>query len=129
MNINFKRYFLYLVRWQLSTPILAPVVAYFKHSPSVFGTPEDWIGSSAANLIGGLIFFWVDKFIFTSKTLQSQWEIRENTSCVDCNKICRGYRLAKTGNYDRLNVKAPQFRCEDCSQKKLDELKTRGVRV
>jgi len=60
---------LYLFRWQLSTPILAPVIAFFKHSPSIFGTKEDWIGSAIANLIGGLIFFWVDRFIFTSEKL------------------------------------------------------------
>jgi len=64
-----KRYLLYLFRWQLSTPILAPVIAFFKHSPSIFGTKEDWIGSAIANLIGGLIFFWVDRFIFTSEKL------------------------------------------------------------
>ncbi|MDD5146929.1 MAG: hypothetical protein PHV63_00040 [Candidatus Daviesbacteria bacterium] len=129
MNVNLKRYSLYLVRWQLSTPILAPVVAYFKHSPSVFGTAEDWIGSAIANLIGGLIFFWVDKFIFTSKTLEAQWEVKENIKCSDCGKISRGYRLAKTSNYDRLNTKTPQFRCEDCSQKKSKELRTKGVQI
>lgn len=129
MNINFRRYFLYLVRWQLSTPILAPVVAYFKHSPSIFGTREDWIGSAVANLIGGLIFFWVDKFIFTSKALESQWEIRDNANCTDCDKESRGYRLAKTANYDRLSVKNPQFRCEDCSKKKTKELRKKGIKV
>ncbi|MDD5415531.1 MAG: hypothetical protein PHE48_00825 [Candidatus Daviesbacteria bacterium] len=129
MNINFKRYSLYLFRWQLSTPILAPVVAYFKHSPSVFGTTEDWIGSAIANLIGGLIFFWVDKFIFTSKTLGAQWEVKENIECVDCGRISRGYRLAKTNNYDRLNTKTPQFRCEDCSRKKSAELKRKGIKL
>ncbi len=67
MKINFKRYALYLIRWQLSTPILAPVVAYFKNSPSMFGTKEDWIGSAVAKLIGGFIFFWVVQFIFSSK--------------------------------------------------------------
>lgn len=129
MNINFKRYFIYLIRWQLSTPILAPVVAYFKHSPSIFGTTEDWIGSSVANLIGGLIFFWVDKFIFTSKALDAQWEVKENAKCVDCDKVTRGYRLAKTTNYNRLNVKTPEFRCENCSQKKASELRKKGVKV
>lgn len=129
MNINFKRYFLYLARWQLSTPILAPVVAYFKHSPSIFGTLADWIGSTVANLIGGLIFFWVDRFIFTSKMLESQWEIKESTNCFDCGEVTRGYRLAKTSNYDRLNSKAPQFRCEDCSQKKTHELRKKGIKV
>lgn len=108
---------------------MAPVVAYFKHSPSVFGTAEDWIGSTVANLIGGLIFFWVDKFIFTSKALESQWEVRDNINCVDCGANTRGYRLAKTINYDRLNVKNPEFRCENCSKKKIKKLRTKGIKV
>ena len=128
MKINFKKYGLYLIRWQLSTPILAPVVAYFKHSSSIFGTREDWIGSAVANLIGGLIFFWVDRFIFTSKDLEAQWEIKENIKCVDCEKIARGYRLVKTKNYDRIKHD-PEFRCEECSKRKTEELRKRGVDV
>lgn len=129
MKINYKRYFLYLVRWQLSTPILAPVIAYFKHSPSVFGTKEDWIGSTVANLIGGLIFFWVDMFIFTSKKLGAEWEVKENIQCADCKKLARGYRLIKTKNYDKTNDKQPEFRCEECSKKKTEELRGRGINV
>ncbi|MBU0999886.1 hypothetical protein KKE78_00620 [Patescibacteria group bacterium] len=128
-DINFKRYFLYLIRWQLSTPILAPVIAYFKHSSSVFGTAEDWIGSSVANLIGGLIFFWVDKFIFTSKTLRSQWEVKDDIECFDCEKTARGYRLAKATNYNRLNNQPPEFRCECCSQRKSKQLRKNGVKI
>lgn len=128
MKINFRRYALYLVRWQLSTPILAPVVAYFKNSPTIFGTKEDWIGSMVANLIGGLIFFWVDQFIFTSKELESQWEVQENIKCVDCGKVTRGYRLVKTKNYDRTKHD-PQFRCEDCSKRKTEELRKRGIKI
>jgi hypothetical protein len=56
-KINPKRYILYLIRWQLSTPLLAPIVAYFKQSDAIFGTREDWIAASVANLIGGLIFY------------------------------------------------------------------------
>lgn len=129
MNINFKRYFLYLVRWQLSTPILAPVVAYFKHSPSLLGTKEDWIGSIVANIIGGLIFFWVDKFIFTSRKLEAEWEVKDNIKCADCGNISRGYRLVKTKNYDRTGDKSPEFRCEDCSKKKTELLRKKGVKV
>ncbi len=128
MKINFKRYAFYLIRWQLSTPILAPVVAYFKDSPTIFGTREDWIGSAVANLIGGLIFFWVDQFIFTSRELDAQWEIQENIECVDCKKITRGYRLVKTKNYDRTKNN-PEFRCEECSEKKTEELRKRGVNI
>lgn len=69
-----KRYALYLLRWQLSTPILAPIVAYFNHSPSRFGTPESWLGSAVANLVGGLIFFWVDRWIFSKSRSERKRE-------------------------------------------------------
>lgn len=129
MQVNFKRYALYLIRWQLSTPLLAPIVAYFKNSPAIFGTSEDWIAATIANLIGGLIFFWVDSFIFTSKTLASQWEVRENVRCADCGKLCRGYRIIKTSNYDRFEDRYPEFRCEEHSVKKTKQLKRRGIKV
>lgn len=129
MKINYKRYALYLVRWQLSTPLLAPIVAYFKHSSSMFGTREDWIAATIANFIGGLIFFWVDSFIFTSKSLDASWEVKENVRCVDCGKLCRGYRLVKTHNYDRTKEKYPEFRCEEHSQKKTKQLKRKGIKV
>lgn len=53
-----KKYLLYLVRWQLSTPILA-LVLYFLASWDTLAA------TIAANLIGGLIFFWVDRLIFS----------------------------------------------------------------
>lgn len=51
-----KKYLLYLLRWQLSTPILA-MVLYLLNCNELLET-------IIANLIGGLIFFWVDKKIF-----------------------------------------------------------------
>lgn len=117
------RFVLYLIRWQLSTPILAPIIAYFKDSPSVFGTPEDWIAASIANLIGGCIFYWVDRFIFRSKAIE-QWEIIKHGSCHDCGETGILRRLVKApGGYDRTEDDKPQFRCKDCSQKKLETLK------
>lgn len=129
VRINIKRYGLYLLRWQLSTPILAPVVAYFKNSPSVFGAKEDWVGSIVANLIGGLIFFWVDMFIFTSQRLNVEWEVKDIVTCVDCGKEARGYRIIKAKGYDKTKVAPPEFRCEDCSMKKTEELRKRGIEV
>lgn len=128
-RINFKRYILYLIRWQLSTPLLAPVVAFFKQSPNIFGTAEDWIAATIANLIGGLIFFWVDSYIFTSKSLAAQWEVRDNVRCADCGKLCRGYRLVKTGNYDRTKDRYPEFRCEQHSKRKSTKLRKSGIAV
>ncbi len=114
-----KRYAAYLFRWQLSTPLLWLVV-------SRLGTGIK--ATAIANLIGGLAFFWVDRFIFTSRMLAPQWEVKENISCVDCGKLARGYRLVKAKNYDRANS-IPEFRCEACSQKKLENLRMKGVRT
>jgi hypothetical protein len=119
-----KRYVLYLVRWQLSTPILAPIIALFKHSGSLFGTKEDWIGAIVANFIGGLIFFWVDRFIFTSESIDEVWQVRENIRCADCGKLARGYRLVKARNYDK-SKSVPEFRCEVCSAEKEKTRKDR----
>lgn len=51
-----NKFILYLLRWQLSTPILAIVLYYLP-----FNTLTNTI---IANLIGGIIFFWVDRLIF-----------------------------------------------------------------
>ena len=51
-----KQYLLYLARWQLSSPILAICLWLL---------PFNMITKTIiANLIGGLIFFWVDRWIF-----------------------------------------------------------------
>jgi DNA-directed RNA polymerase subunit RPC12/RpoP len=81
-----------------------------------------------ANTIGGSIFFFVDRFIFTTDILSSQWEIKDNVKCVDCGKLARGYRLVKTSNYDRTES-TPEFRCEKCSKKKTKKLKEAGVKI
>ena len=54
-----KKYILYILRWQLSTPILALVLCML-HTNEILET-------IIANLIGGIIFFWVDKKIFNEK--------------------------------------------------------------
>lgn len=121
-EINFKKYALYLVRWQLSTPILAIVLRCLV-------SLNTWVATVIANLIGGLIFFWVDKFIFTARALQAQWQVQEEVCCCDCGKVARGYRLVHSRNYDRRHDPTPLFRCEPCSQTKTDELRRQGVLV
>jgi hypothetical protein len=122
MQVNYKRYGLYLLRWQASTPILAGVGI-------ILASMGQLVAAIVANLIGGLIFFWVDQFIFTSQSLCAQWEVKESISCVDCGKIARGYRLVRSGDYDRTHDHEPEFRCEDCSRKKADDLRSKGVKV
>ncbi|MBU1007108.1 MAG: hypothetical protein KKH08_05930 [Candidatus Omnitrophica bacterium] len=71
-----RRFILYLIRWQLSTPILWLVVRNL--GAGLWQT----VG---ANLIGGSIFFWVDKFIFTSKAVEMR-HFKEKGICDDCGK-------------------------------------------
>lgn len=53
---NKKSFLLYLLRWQLSSPILYLCLMWLH-----LGTLGNTI---VANLIGGSIFYWVDKKIF-----------------------------------------------------------------
>lgn len=122
MKINFKRYGLYLLRWQASTPILAGIGIYLASFGQI-------VAAVIANLVGGLIFFWVDRYIFTSQSIAVQWEVKEMVNCVDCGKRARGYRLVRSDNYDKSNDSKPKFRCEECSKKKSKELEQTGIRT
>ena len=112
-----KRFTLYLIRWQLSTPILWLVVRHM--GASLYATV-------IANLIGGAIFFWVDRFIFTSKAIEV-WHIKEG-KCDKCGVVSQLWRLVKTVNYDKSNA-APVFLCMKCSKEKTDELRAQGIPV
>ena len=117
-----KKYLFYLFRWQLSTPILALVLFWL----------NDWnvtLATVVANLIGGLIFFWVDRIIFKVDFSNPLWEIKEDIICSDCGENCRGYRLIKTKNYDKTRDYNPKFRCQECSDKKTKILRKKGVLV
>ena len=107
-----KKYILYLLRWQLSTPILAIVLKVLSNMNTLLAT-------IIANLIGGLIFFWVDRFIFKKKSDIPLWEIKNNVICYDCHKKAKGYRIVEWGNYDRSEDKNPEYRCKECSIKKM----------
>lgn len=52
------RFLLYLLRWQLSTPILGTMLF-------VMADFNTFTATVVANLVGGAIFFWVDRWIFT----------------------------------------------------------------
>lgn len=119
---------LYLIRWQLSTPILAPVIAWFSGSPNWLGTPESWMGSAVANLIGGSIFFWVDRFIFTSAAVE-MWHIIPEGICYECSKKAPLWRLTLAPGYDKRNDKDPEYLCAECSKSKTDKLRSKGIKI
>ena len=67
------KFILYLIRWQLSTPILALCLNFLQ-----FNT---LINTIIANFIGGIIFYWVDKYIFNKKEVDEDVKnIKENIS-------------------------------------------------
>ena len=114
-----KKFLLYLFRWQLSTPILWIVVK---------NLGAGLTATIIANLIGGAIFFWVDRFIFTSPRLEV-WYYKDNEICHKCGKKDIIRRLVKAQNYDRSNDPNPIFLCQACSKIKLQELKSRGIKI
>jgi len=115
---NLRKFILYLVRWQLSTPILWLVVKNL--GVGIWSTV-------LANLIGGAIFFWVDKFIFTSYAVEV-WQFKDKGRCDECGKEESLWRLVKAPNYDRSDSR-PRFLCMKCSKKKTDELRSRGIKI
>lgn len=60
MNKTLKQYAFYIIRWQLSTPILAICLIWLSSLNEITAT-------IIANFIGALIFFWIDRFIFREK--------------------------------------------------------------
>lgn len=113
-----RRFILYLIRWQLSTPILWLVVRNLGAGLEA---------TIIANLIGGSIFFWVDKFIFTSKAIEV-WHFKEKGKCDNCGKDTSLWRLVLAPNYDKRGAK-PKFFCMNCSKKRTDELRSKGIKI
>lgn len=119
-----KKLLLYIGRWQLSTPILAIVIWLLVEA----GVTNSWISASIANLIGALIFFWVDRLIFKNSWFEI-WEVKKGF-CDKCNQEHDLRRLTRTPEYDRTGIEIkPIFLCPSCSKQKTEELKARGLHV
>lgn len=54
-----KKFLIYLIRWQMSTPILALCLSKLNFSVG--------INTIIANLFGGIIFYFIDKRIFKER--------------------------------------------------------------
>jgi len=107
-----------LFRWQLSTPILWFVVRSLGVGIS---------STIIANLVGGAIFFWVDRFIFTSRSVE-MWHIKEKGKCDNCGRQTGLWRLVLAPNYDKRQS-SPEFLCMKCSKKKTDKLRRQGIKI
>jgi len=114
----FKKYCFYLLRWQMSTPILAIVIFFVL---PYLGTTGSTV---LANFIGGLIFFWFDRWLFSRYKINGEWwEVAQNKKCHDCGiDIKVGYRLIKAQAYNKIEDKEPEFRCKKCRDIKYKNL-------
>ena len=63
------KFLLYLLRWQLSTPVLALCLYWLNFSTIV--------NTIIANLIGGIIFYWIDKYIFKNEVDKNVQMVKE----------------------------------------------------
>lgn len=63
-----KQLLKYMVRWQLSTPILAIIpIILFRYIGDNF-----WVAAFVSNLVGSLIFYKIDKMIFAKEISRIQ---------------------------------------------------------
>ena len=107
-----KRFLIYALRWQLSTPVLAIFV---------YLITNEILATFIANCVGAIIFFFIDKFIFTSKFLNTLWEIKKENVCFDCGRKEYGFRLVLRRGYDKTKDEFPEYRCYKCAIKKARE--------
>lgn len=121
------KFLLYALRWQLSTPILWPIMQYWPGRAPDPNPLSGLLPAAVANLVGASIFFWVDRFIFRSRAVES-WEILAKGACHDCGKVDYVRRLVTAPGYDKAHDPNPEYRCPECSQRKLEELERKGVR-
>jgi hypothetical protein len=117
-----KRLLLYMGRWQLSTFTLAPVIWLL----ALYGITNSWIAAFVGNLIGSLIFFWVDLWIFRSGHYEV-WQTKDGT-CDACGAKGAVWRLVRAPNYDRKDAR-PIFLCMEHSREKTEELRKAGIPV
>ena len=61
-------------------------------------------------------------------SLIEEWHEKREGVCIGCGKTGRVRRLVKAKDYNG-KTKIPEFRCYECSLKKLEEIRARGVPV
>jgi hypothetical protein len=122
-----KKFILYAFRWQLSSPILAACIIYLPFN-SITKT-------IIANLLGALIFFFVDKWIFKPKggldTTKLLARVDEEVEVTRVPLIKLGMmrvrKIIEEVTHDELNRvgKDPCIECEglsNCASKAGNEM-------
>jgi len=106
---TFKKYIVYLFRWQLSTPIITLVMAMTPNTKELYKI-------MISNLVGGIIFFWIDKLIFKKGDYMifkkqpiniNNNQCQANADKPECSLIEELRELQK--DKDKLNVKRPSI--------------------
>ena len=64
-------------------------------------------------------------FLFWTKAVSRKWETKENAVCADCGCECTGYRIVEWLGYDRKDDGDPEYRCSNCKDAKLLQVRSR----
>jgi hypothetical protein len=110
----------------MSTFLISPIMSLF-NGTSIWGTPTTWLAGFVSNLVGGCVFFWVDRFIFTSKAVE-MWHVIKEGTCDNCGKVTELWRLTLAPGYDKRKDD-PKYLCMECSKKKTDGLRAKGIKI
>lgn len=75
--------------------------------------------------------YWLDlnRHIAGAKftMIEGEWDIRHDVDCDECGKrVPRAYRLVKKDKYNKVRDRRPEYRCEECSIRKYEELRKKG---
>lgn len=73
------------------------------------------------------LYFLVERSWSTSRLIE-QWEIRAG-HCHGCGRESTVIRLAHALGHDKLHEAGAEFRCLACAQRRLSDLKRRGIEV
>ena len=81
--------------------------------------------STLYGILGCLFAAELAVFLAWAKAVSRKWEIKENAVCADCGCECKGYRIVEWLGYDRKDDAEPQFRCADCKDAKLQQVRSK----
>lgn len=129
-RFNLKSWIIYVFgRWILLSGIAGALMQYLLSDMLKIHTIPAFLLNQ---FILANVFWFIDKAIFKgyfSIPHITLWQIEKNVKCADCGAVGEGYRVVKAKNYDRLNDPEPEFRCPTCRERKLEELRKRGIEV
>jgi len=114
------KYALYVLRWVI---LAIPGALFFNKVRQIFGINDVYAAMIISQALMGAMVYFIDRLIFTSGAVPIPWEIRPKGVCADCGRVGKCYRVAgKRCCEDRESKEKPDFRCEVCAVKRMQQI-------